>query len=68
MALLTTSDAAARLGITVRHVRWLINNKRLKAQRIGRDWAITEQALKEARPKIYGKPGRPKKQPQTKAA
>lgn len=38
--LLTTSEAAAALGLTSRGVRWLIEIGQLPAVRIGRDWAI----------------------------
>ena len=58
--LLTTAEAADVLGVSVRRVRALIAEKKLPAHRVGRDYAIEEKALRSV--KIYGKPGRPKKQ------
>jgi excisionase family DNA binding protein len=37
---ITTTAAAARLGVTPRRVRALIDDGRLPATRIGRDWLI----------------------------
>jgi excisionase family DNA binding protein len=48
------------LGVSVRRVRALIAEKKLIAHRVGRDYAIEEQALKNV--KVYGKSGRPKKE------
>ncbi len=43
MSLLTTREAAARLGYTIRRVRQLIAEKRIpRARRVGRDWLIDE--------------------------
>lgn len=43
--LLTTKQAAERLGVTTRRVRQLIEEKRLKAVKVGRDWAIPAAEL-----------------------
>lgn len=43
--LLTTRQAATRLGISPRRVAALILAGRLPAQKIGRDWLIEENAL-----------------------
>ena len=59
MKLLTTIEAAERLGISARRVRALIAEGALKAQQLGREYAIEESAL--ARVTIYGKAGRPRK-------
>jgi hypothetical protein len=48
------------LGVSVRRVRALIAEKKLVAQKLGRDYAIEEKALKNV--KVYRKAGRPKKQ------
>ena len=58
MSLLTTKDAADRLGVTVQRVHALIKDERLPAQRLGRDYVIREEdlALVAERPT-----GRPKK-------
>ena len=45
MALLTSTQAATRLGISPRRVLALITAGRLPAQRIGRDWLIAEESL-----------------------
>jgi excisionase family DNA binding protein len=60
MGLLTTNDAASRLGVSQRRVTALIQDGRLPAQRIGRDYLIEERDLKLVSDR---KPGRPPKQP-----
>ena len=45
MRLLTTPEVAKRLGITVSRVQALINDRRLPAQRIGRDFMVREEDL-----------------------
>jgi excisionase family DNA binding protein len=57
MELLNTSEAAARLGISARRVLALIEEGKLIAQKVGRDYAIQESALEGV--KVYGKAGRP---------
>jgi excisionase family DNA binding protein len=59
MNLLNTTDAAQRLGISVRRVLALIEEGKLRAQKVGRDYAIEEGALEGV--KVYGKAGRPPK-------
>ncbi len=59
MKLLSTNDAAARLGISVRRVQALIEAGQLSAHKLGRDYAIEESALDSV--KVYGKAGRPPK-------
>lgn len=61
MNLLNTNQAAEKLGVSVRRVRALITEGTLKAHQLGREYAIEESAL--ANVKVYGKPGRPAKQP-----
>ena len=58
MKLLTTPEAAERLGITLARVQQLIWKGRLPAQKIGRDYVINEDDLKLVAER---KPGRPKK-------
>ena len=43
MTILTTLQAAARLGVADTHVRWLIANGRLRATKHGRAWLIEER-------------------------
>lgn len=59
MKLLNTSEAAEKLGVSVRRVRQLIAERKLVAHNLGRDYAIEESAL--AKVKTYGKAGRPPK-------
>jgi len=58
MTTITTATAAARLGITPRHVRHLIKIGQLTATKQGRDWLIEESDLKLA--EARRKPGRPR--------
>lgn len=58
MKLLTTIEAAEKLGVSERRVRQLINEGKLKAHKLGRDYAIEESLLESV--KTYGKAGRPK--------
>jgi excisionase family DNA binding protein len=44
-ALLTTTQAAARLNLTARHVRWLCVHGRLPGLKVGRDWMVREADL-----------------------
>ena len=59
MNLLTTKEAAERLGITVPRVHALIRSGRLPAEKMGRDMFIREADLKLVEDR---KPGRPRKQ------
>ncbi len=57
MELVTTKEAAEILGVSVRRVRALIEEEKLPAKRLGRDYVIEREAL--ATVKVYGKAGRP---------
>ncbi len=46
---LTTRDAARRLGYTVQHVRILIGQGRLAAERLGRDWLVVRESVERYR-------------------
>ena len=59
MKLLSTAEAAKRLGITSARVQQLIWAKKLPAQQVGRGYVINEEDLKLVEDR---KPGRPKKQ------
>jgi excisionase family DNA binding protein len=63
MKLLTTKDAADRLGVTVQRIHQLIKQGRLPAEKMGRDYFIKESDLKLVEER---KPGRPSKQASTK--
>lgn len=58
MKLLTTKEAAGRLGVTVTRVQQLIAAGRLPAEKMGRDYFIKEGDLKLVADR---KPGRPRK-------
>jgi excisionase family DNA binding protein len=57
--LLSTAEAAESLGVSVRRVRQLIDEGKLPARQVGRDYVIEPAALDGVR--VYGKPGRPPK-------
>jgi excisionase family DNA binding protein len=58
MKLLSTKEAAEKLNVSPMRVRQLIQEEKLKAKRIGRDYVIDERDL--ATVQTYGKAGRPK--------
>ena len=60
MKLLSTSEAASRLGVTERRVRSMITEGKLPAHKLGRDYAIEEHLLKTV--PVYGKRGRPSRE------
>jgi excisionase family DNA binding protein len=60
MKLLSTKEAAERLGVSTVRVRQLIHDDKLKAVRVGRDYAIRETDLHKV--KVYGTVGRPRKE------
>ena len=48
MKLLTVYEAAEHLGLSHQRVRQLIEQGRIPAQKVGRDWVILERDLEEA--------------------
>lgn len=62
MGLISTSEAAERLGVHITRVQVLIREGRLPAQRIGRTYVVNEDDLRLVEDR---KPGRP---PKAKAA
>ena len=58
MAMIGTTEAAARLRISPERVRALIKAGRLPAQKLGRDWFVDEKNLGLVKNR---KPGRPRK-------
>lgn len=60
MKLISTDEAAERLGVSGRRVRQLIDEGKLPAQYVGGGYVIDESELDKV--KVYGKPGRPPKQ------
>lgn len=65
MNLLTTSEVAARLGVTMKRVQAMIRDERLPAEKRGRDYFIREADLKLVEDR---KPGRPRKRLDQQAA
>jgi excisionase family DNA binding protein len=65
MTLLTTGEAAERLGVTIRRVQAMITAGRLPAQKFGRDYMIDEKDLELVADRKVGRP-RNKKQAQGK--
>ena len=59
MKMLSTKEAAEKLGVSLRRVQQMITEGTLPANKIGRDYVILEKDLEGI--SIYGKPGRPKK-------
>jgi len=57
--LLSTKQAAEKLNVSPIRIRQLIQEKKLKAKLVGRDYVIEEKDLETV--KTYGKAGRPKK-------
>lgn len=67
MGLLTTPQAAERLGVTVARVQKLIWDGRLPAQKMGRDYVIQEEDLKLVGDRKPGRPPKAKPAPAVKA-
>jgi len=64
MNLLTTREVSERLGVTIKRVQAMIRDKRLPAEKMGRDYVVRVEDLKMVEDR---KPGRPRKA-QTEAA
>jgi excisionase family DNA binding protein len=62
MSLISTKQAAQRLGISMLRVQQLIRADRLPAYKIGRDYVIDEEDLKRVAIRKVGRP--PKKVPE----
>jgi excisionase family DNA binding protein len=56
MEVLSTKQAAERLGITVRRVQALVNAGRLPARKIGRDFLIKVGDLRLVKNRKVGRP------------
>jgi excisionase family DNA binding protein len=59
MKLLSTREAAERKGVSIRRIQQLIEEGKLPALKVSRDYAIKERDLD--RVKVYGTVGRPRK-------
>lgn len=58
--LITTRQAAERLGISPRRIRQLIKSGQLSATKAGRDWLIDSDSL-DSLVKVHRRVGRPRK-------
>ena len=56
MDLLTTKEVAKILGVSMRQVQALITNRKLPAQKYGRDYFIKESDLKLVEDRKVGRP------------
>ncbi|MDQ3687533.1 MAG: helix-turn-helix domain-containing protein [Acidobacteriota bacterium] len=67
MSLLTTKEAAERLGVTVPRVHTFIKEGRLPAEKMGRDLFIKEADLKLLENRKTGRPPKPPAAPGKRA-
>ena len=58
MRIISTAEAAKRLGVTQSRVQKMIAAKRLKAIKVGREWLIDPKDLEAVKKRT---PGRPRK-------
>lgn len=56
MKIITTTEAAKRLGVTPTRVRALIESGRLKAFKYGREWLIDPKDLEAVKNRKVGRP------------
>lgn len=61
MKIITTVEAAKRLGVTPSRVRALIEAKRLKAFKYGREWLIDPKDLAAVKNRKVGRPRKVRK-------
>jgi excisionase family DNA binding protein len=62
MAIISTIEAAERLKISRRRILTLIQDGRLRAQKLGPMWMVEEKDLHEfeEKPRLPGRPRKPK--------
>jgi len=56
MKIISTAEAARRLGVTANRVRKMILAKRLKAMKVGREWLIDPKDLDAVKDRKVGRP------------
>ena len=61
MKIISTAEAARRLGVTPNRVRALIEAKRLKAFKYGREWLIDPKDLDAVKVRKVGRPRKARK-------
>ena len=59
--LLTLTQAAIRLGVTSDYLRVAVYRKKLAAEKVGRDWLVTDEEVERYARERLGKKGRPRK-------
>jgi len=67
MKIITTVEAARRLGVTPSRVRALIDAKRLKAFKYGREWLIDPKDLATVKNRKVGRPRKARKTAKSKS-
>jgi excisionase family DNA binding protein len=60
MGLISSAEAAERLGVHITRVQVLIREGRLPAQKIGRTYVVNEDDLKLVEDRKPGRPPKPK--------
>jgi excisionase family DNA binding protein len=61
VSLISTKEAAEKLGVSVLRIQQLIWAQRLPAQKIGRDYVINEADLKLVKDRKVGRPRKSEK-------
>ena len=61
MKIISTAEAAKRLGVTANRVRALIEAKRLKAVKLGHVWLIDPKDLDAVKDRKVGRPRKARK-------
>ena len=66
MKIISTTEAARRLGVTANRVRVLIRSKRLKAIKVGHEWLIDPKDLDAVKERKVGRPRKSRKSTKSK--
>jgi excisionase family DNA binding protein len=61
MKIITTAEAARRLGVTQNRIRALIDARRLKATKVGPLWLINPKDLDAVKDRKVGRPRKTRK-------
>ena len=61
MKIISTTEAARRLGVTANRVRAMIRAKRLKAIKVGHEWLIDPKDLDAVKERKVGRPRKSRK-------
>ena len=61
MKIISTAEAAKRLGVTQSRVQKMIAAKRLKAIKVGREWLIDPKDLEPLKDRKVGRPRKARK-------